>query len=350
MTQPRYGVGIVGAGWVAGEYVKAVANDPRTVLRGISSRTAGSGARLLGELGGVGCEYATYGDLLADDGVDIVVSCTTPDVRQDHVCAAAESGRHVVIEKPVALTMADVDAQRHAVAAAGVKSVTSFVLRWHPQLVMTRQLVADGVVGDLVYAEAAYWHPVDRSSGPSYDWHVGRTFANSALVGGGCHAVDAIRFLTGQEIVQVSAVGAAGRRNTDFVFPPTVAATVRFDNGAVGTISTLLDGDTPYRFSTRLVGTNGTIQNRRVHSSTTYPDVETYWTMPTSTPDSGDVAHHPFAAEISHLIDCIESGAESHASIHDTWRSMATCFAVDESVASGGLPVTVDYTATAERT
>jgi predicted dehydrogenase len=341
MTERLLGVGIIGAGWVAGEYVKAVASDPRTVLRGITSRTAGNGTRLLGELGSAGREYPTYEELLADDGVDIVVSCTTPDVRQDHVCAAAESGRHVVIEKPVALTMADVQAQRRAIATAGVKSVTSFVLRWHPQLVTTRQLVADGVVGELSYAEAAYWNPVERSSGPSYDWHVGRTFANTALVGGGCHAVDAIRFLTGQEIVQVSAVGAAGRRNTDFVFPPTVAATARFANGAVGTISTVLDADTPYRFSTRLVGDNGTIQNRQVHSSTAYPGIETYWTMPTSTPDSGDVAHHPFAAEISHLVDCIETDTESHASIHDTCRSMAVCFAIDQSVANGGVPVTV---------
>ena len=73
---------------------------------------------------------------------------------------AAETGRHIVIEKPVGVTLDDSLAIRDAVARAGVKTVTSFVLRWNPQFLTVKQLIADGVLGDLVYGEADYWHPL----------------------------------------------------------------------------------------------------------------------------------------------------------------------------------------------
>ena len=68
-----------------------------------------------------------------------------------------------MIEKPVGLTLDDSLAIRDAVAKAGVKTVTSFVLRWNPQFLTVRQLIADGVLGDLVYGEADYWHPLKHA-------------------------------------------------------------------------------------------------------------------------------------------------------------------------------------------
>ena len=59
------------------------------------------------------------------------------------------------------MTLDDALAIRDAVAKAGVKTVTSFVLRWNPQFVTVKQLIADGVLGDLVYGEADYWHPIE---------------------------------------------------------------------------------------------------------------------------------------------------------------------------------------------
>ena len=59
--------------------------------------------------------------------------------------------------------------------------------------------------------------------------------------------------------------------------------------------------------------------------------------------NSGDVTHHPFKAEIAHFIECIDNNIESHASIYDSIRSMAICFAIDESAAQGGRPVKVVY-------
>jgi predicted dehydrogenase len=335
----QYGVGIIGAGWVAGEYVKAFRDHPRTELVGIYNRTPGKATSLLQAHGVEAKEYATVDELFADRRVEIVVSCTHADVRAEHCVRAAETGRHIVIEKPIGVEPAHTRAIREAVTRAGVKTVTSFVLRWNPQFLTVRRMIADGVLGELVYGEADYWHPLGRT-GPGYESKVSRRRAGSAFLFGGCHAVDMLRYLGG-EIVEVAAFSAPGRRNRDFEYDPNVVASVRFANGAVGKLATVFDADTPYIFNCRLFGTEGTIQNNTVYSKKHYPGSLGYWSFPTIEPDSAEVTHHPFKEEIEHFLACIEQDVESHASIHDTHRTMAVCFAIDESAAKGGRPVRV---------
>lgn len=335
----RYGVGILGAGWVAGEYVRVFRDHPLTEIAGVYNRTPGKATALLRRHGVEATEYRSDDELFADERVQIVVSCTPPNPRPEHIVRAAETGRHVVIEKPVALSMVEVEEARQAVARAGVRTVTSFVLRWNPELLTIRRLIDDGVLGELAYGEADYWNPSEKWW-PCYPWLITRDTGGSAFITGGCHAADALRWLGG-EITEVTAFSAPGRRNADYEFDPNVVASLRFENGAVGKLSAVLDADTPYVFNVRLFGTEGTIQNNRVYSSTHYPGSLGYWEFPTVKPDSADVAHHPFAEEIAHLLECIESGCESHASIHDTVRSMAVVFAIEESLARDGEPVLV---------
>lgn len=334
-----YGVAMIGAGWVAGEYVKAFRDHPQTDLVGIYNRTPGKATALLETHGVEAQEYGSIDDLFDDERVQIVASCTPPDVRPEHVIRAAESGRHVVIEKPVALTPEGVEQIRKSVTEAGVKSVTSFVLRWNPQFETVKQMIADGVVGDLIYAEADYWHPI-KLDYPCYDWIVGKEIGGSAFLAAGVHAADSIRYFGG-EVVEVSAFSTGPKKNLDYTYDPVVVASLKFENGAVGKLSTLLDADTPYIFNTRLFGTEGTIQNNSAYSSVHYPGALDYWKFPTIEPDSGDVSHHPFVPEIEHFIECIDDDVESHASIHDSWKSMALCFAIDESAAQDGEPVKV---------
>jgi len=335
----KYGVGIIGAGWVAGEYVKIFADHPLTELVGVYNRTPGKATALLGSLGVEAKEYGSLDELFDDERIQIIASCTHPDTRREHCVRAAETGRHIVIEKPVGTTLEDSLAIRDAVAKAGVKTVTSFVLRWNPQFETVKQLVADGVLGDLVYGEADYWHPLVDAY-PGYRAFVSQDQGVSAFVVGGCHAVDILRFVGG-EIVEVAAFAAAKRMNDDFEFDPVVAAALRFENGAVGKLATILEADTPYIFNCKLFGTEGSILDNQVYSSKHYPGSLGYWEFPTIKPDSAEVEHHPFRHEIDHFLECIETGAESHASIADSWKSMAVCFAIDESAANGGQPVRV---------
>ena len=273
----KYGVGLIGAGWVAGEYVKAFRDHPLTEIVGIFSRTPGKAMRLMQAHGVSGSEFSTLDHLLGDDRIQIVASCTQPDVRAEHCVRVAESGRHIVIEKPTGLSKHETGLIREAVAKAGVKTVTSFVLRWNPQFETVRKLIADGVLGELIYGEADYWNPA-ISSDPSSPY-VRRAMVGSAFVSGGCHAVDMLRFLGG-EITEVSAFAGTPKLNFAYDYPPVAVAIVKFANGAVGKLSAITEGDSPYGFHCRLFGTNGTIQDNRVYSSRRYPGATDYLDLP----------------------------------------------------------------------
>jgi predicted dehydrogenase len=88
-------------------------------------------------------------------------------------------------------------------------------------------------------------------------------------------------------------------------------------------------------FNINLVGTHGTIKNNQIWSKTQFPGQTTWVTVPTILPDSGDVSHHPFTGEASHLIDCIEKGVESHTNIADAFKSHELCYAADLSGLEG---------------
>ena len=207
----KYGVGIIGTGWVAGEYVKVFRDHPLTEIVGVYNRTSGKGAALLADHGVEAREYGSVDELFDDERIGIIASCTHPDSRREHCVRAAETGRHIVVEKPVGLSLDDSLAIRDAVAKAGVKTVTSFVLRWNPQFLTVQQLIADGVLGDLIYGEADYWHPF-KTAYPGYASFVKKEVSGSAVVCGGCHAVDILRFLGG-EIVEVAAYSGPKRIN-----------------------------------------------------------------------------------------------------------------------------------------
>jgi len=230
-----------------------------------------------------------------------------------------------VIEKPPGLTAADVDEMRAAVAANGVRSVTSFVVRWNPRVEAMKALLRRRAIGDLVYAECDYWNLLP----PSYEgsWIFSKEVGGSAVLAAG-HAVDMLRHLAG-EVAEVAAVGSPARLLRGLGYPPTVVATARLRNGAVARTSTILEAPGPHVFNVRLIGTAGTIDNERVHTGD--GDVE----LPGAALDHPG-GSHPFDRELEHFARCIDEGRESHASIHDTWRTMQLCFAIDESVRRNG--------------
>jgi UDP-N-acetyl-2-amino-2-deoxyglucuronate dehydrogenase len=335
----KYGVGIIGAGWVSGEYVKAFRDHPLTHVVGMYNKTPEKATNLMKSLGVNGKEFKSVDKLLDDPNVNIVVHCAHADTRPEMISRAALCGKHVIIEKPVALSPEGVAQVREAITKAGVKSIVSCVLRWNPQFQTIRALIDDGKLGKLIYAESDYWHPIIKAY-PGYPYYMKKAHSGSSFVVAGVHAVDTVRWLAG-EVVEVSAYSTGPLANPDYDFQPVTVAALRFANGAVGKLSSIIEGETPYIFNCRLFGTTMSIDNNRVHSSKYYPGSLGFWEFPTVKPDSGDVAHHPFVPEIQHFMECIENNVESHASIHDTYKTMALCFAIDESAAKGGQPVTV---------
>jgi UDP-N-acetyl-2-amino-2-deoxyglucuronate dehydrogenase len=339
MMTAKYGVGIIGAGWVSGEYVKAFRDHPLTEVVGMYNRTPGKATNVMKTHGVEGKEYASIDEFFDDERINIIVHCAHANTRPEYISRAASSGRHVVIEKPVSTNPEGVAQVREAVKKAGVKSIVSCVLRWNPQFQTIRALIDDGKLGDLIYAEADYWHPIIKAY-PGYSSYMKKLSGGSSFVVAGVHAADTLRWLAG-DIVEVAAFSTGPIMNKDYEYQPVSVAALKFANGAIGKLSSIVEGETPYIFNCRLFGTTMSINNNRIHSAKYYPGTLGYWEFPTVKPDSGEVSHHPFVPEINHFMECIENDVESHASIHDMVKTMNLCFAIDESAANGGQPVQV---------
>ena len=133
------GAAIFGAGWVAGEHARAYQKCERTRLVAVGSRKAES-ARKCAEYAGAADAFITtdFDALLKRPDVDLVSITTPPDLHPELTIRAARAGKHVCIEKPVALDWKSCLEMQKAVKQAGVKTIVSFCLHWNPSLVNTR--------------------------------------------------------------------------------------------------------------------------------------------------------------------------------------------------------------------
>lgn len=329
------GAAINACGWVAYEHAKAYLRNPHTRIVGVTSRTRASAEELVTELG-LDCRiYADYDELLADDEVQIV-SVTTPNfLHASDAIAAAEAGKHIALEKPAGINEEELDDLGAAVAKAGVKSVMSFVLRWNQQVVNVKNLVERGALGELFYCETDYWHGVG-SVIRADRWIAKRELAGSAMLTGGCHAVDMARNFMG-EVARVTA-HSHNNPSLGFEYDTATVCTFEYQSGAVGKTSAILEIVAPYRFNVIVMGSEGTALGNQVYSRVLAPEQEDYFEIPCITPNSGDVAHHPFQQEIDHLVECIRSGADCVPDIADGIRTSRVCLAADRSAERGGAP------------
>lgn len=338
MAERKLGVAIHGAGSVARAHAASWQKCDGAEIVSVSSRRRETAERFVAELG-LDCRVTDdYDAVLQDERVDIVNLSGPNQVHAPQGISAARAGKHLMIEKPMCLTAKGNRALREAVEESGVKSVVSFVLRWNPLFENIRSLLAKGAVGKLFYVEIDYWHGIgDWYSG--WEWAHTRETGGSTMLLGGCHAIDAIRYLSGSEVVEVAAYG--NNIKGAYEYESNVVAMLKFENGMIGKTSTLFDAEIPYNFNIDLIGTEGALRDNRIWSKPLFPG-QTSWTeMKTIMPDSGDVDHHPFDAQMQHLVDCILEDRESHCSVADAFHTHQLCLAIDRSIAEGGKPVQV---------
>lgn len=330
------GVAIHGAGWVAAEYLKAFSRNPDVRVRVVSSRREESARARLAETGVQADVETDYERVLRRPDVDIVAICTPSDRHPAETIAAAQAGKHIVIEKPVAMDMESLRAMREAVRRAGVRTVVGFVLRWHPFFRTIKALVKDGALGEVFLAETGYYSQV----GPWYsgfEWARTRAQGGSALLFAGCHAVDALRWFA-SDVAEVSAFETRGHDQA-WEYAPTIAATMRLASGGVALLASSFEVPIPYTFPVQLHGTKGAFRDGRLYSKEKLPGQTDWMTVPTLALGSADVSFFPFGELVDHFVACIRTGVESHCNLEDAARTHEVCLAVDRSAAQGGRAV-----------
>ncbi len=351
MSKKPLGVLIHGAGWVSTQHIAAFMHNPATEVVAVSSRKLASAHRLATEAGleTTAC-YDNLNKALKHKGVDIVSICTPQHVHCENVLAAAKAGKHLVIEKPVGISLDQLKQMGNAVRKAGVKTVVSFVLRWNPLFQTLKAMSADGAFGKVYYVEADYLsHNGSWWSG----WNDTRTKENgvSAFLVGGCHAIDALRWFAGAgefaaaTPVEVFAISGGYRKGRSTEYNPKTnswsegappmefdgleVALVKFDNGVVGKVGVNYDCIMPYRFPLRIFGDKGSVFDNNIWSHK-YPGQKDWLQLPTVLPESSDVSHHPFQEQMDHFVECLHQGVESHCNLDDAIKTHEVAFAALE--------------------
>lgn len=329
-------VGVIGAGWVAGEHIKSFNSNPHTEVKAIAGITRDEAEAKAAACGVAAKPYGDYAEMLATEKLDIVSVATPPNLHKEHALAILAAGKHLLLEKPMATTLEDAIEIRNAVAKAGVKSVVSFVLRWNPLFDIIRRQLAEEAIGRVFYGEVDYFHGV----GPwyaQYAWNVKKEMGVSSLMSAGCHAMDALRWFMGGEIAEVFQYATQGNGPDfkEYEYAPTTTTVCKFTDGRVGKVASCIECIQPYVFNINLVGTEGTIKNNKIWSRKMYPGQTTWVDVPTIMPDSGDVSHHPFTFEVAALVEAIRTNTETHANVADAFKTHEIMFAADRSGQEG---------------
>ncbi|MBN2314056.1 MAG: Gfo/Idh/MocA family oxidoreductase [Sedimentisphaerales bacterium] len=323
----KLGVGIIGCGAVAEEYIKAFQKDIRSEVSALVDHNRINAERYR-ERYDLKCVIETDVDaMLQRKEVDIVVVCTPHFLHTTYAVAAAEAGKHVIVEKPIALSLEDVQKQLQAVRKAKVKSLVGFVLHWNPLLMTIDRLINEGAFGNIFMVEVDYMHRIWLTT--EEKWYASREKSGTAILTGGCHAIDALRWFARSEAEQVCAYQV--KTENPIEYPGTISVNVKFEDGKIGRSTTTFDAKMPYRFNIGIYGTEGTLRNNELYAPTLFPGQNDFMKIPCILPDSADVAHHPFEGEVAHFLDCIIKDKKPYPDLEDAAHTHAICFAADLS-------------------
>src|SRR5690606_25364710 len=183
------GFGIIGCGLISDFHAKAIAESRGGRLIGVASRSVDK-ARQQAERAGINYFTTDYRDLLKHPEIHVICVTTPSGAHLEAAVEAARAGKHLIVEKPLEITLERVDALLKACADAGVKLTTVYPARFGPGAVKVKEALEAGRFGQLVLASAyVKWH---RSAEYYQDsWHgTLKLDGGGALINQAIHAID----------------------------------------------------------------------------------------------------------------------------------------------------------------
>jgi predicted dehydrogenase len=316
-------VGVVGAGLIAGCHVRAYAQTPGVEVVAVADPARAKAEQLAATVGARACADL---DEVLDLGTDIISVCTPPSHHADLTVRALEAGRHVLCEKPVALTVRDAERIRQAADGSDTVAMIAHVSRFEPDHRAARQLVADGTIGEVAmmvhsmttslpgWSEGGWLARPEESGGPLLDLSV--------------HSFDYLAWVIGSPAVRVHAVAA----DSPAGLGTYTVATVRYANGALGHVeaSWAHPAARGFKAMVEIVGAEGRISwdYDSINGGAIYlADGGVTWLDP--------LGERGYAAEIRAFTDAVRAGGPSPVPVSDGVAATRTALAALHSVRTG---------------
>ncbi len=160
----------------------------------------------------------------------------------------------------------------------------------------------------------------------------------SSLLSAGCHALDALLLCMGSKVEEVTSYATRSKHEIfqKYEYQTTTTSILKFANGAVGKVASVIDCFQPYYFHTHLVGSEGSLLDNKLYSNRFGLRDKKWAELPMAMADSGDVADHPYSAQFQSFFDSIDKGEDMPlTSMKESLESFRVVFACDKSAGEG---------------
>jgi myo-inositol 2-dehydrogenase / D-chiro-inositol 1-dehydrogenase len=309
------GVGLVGSGFISNLHAEAFGHVREAAVLAVASATEAH-ARRLAEKQSVGRWHSDYRALLDEDDIDLVCVGVPNDLHRNVVVAAAEAGKHVICEKPLARTLAEADEMVAACEAADVRLMYAEELCFAPKYVRAKELVDEGALGEVFLVQQGEQH-----FGPHSDWFwdVSRS-GGGVLMDMGCHAVEFFRWIfdkpQAESVMAELGTFVHGERTRG---EDHAIATVRFTGNRIGLVETSWAKPGGMDDRAEILGSKGVIYVDLVRGSslTTYSEVGYDYAVEKGPATRGwtftmfeELWNYGLPQEMQHFVDCVLSDRE----------------------------------------
>ncbi|MBA2377532.1 MAG: Gfo/Idh/MocA family protein [Rubrobacteraceae bacterium] len=316
-------VGLVGAGFIGAVHLNAYANIPEAEVVGVADfdpEAAAAGAVLVGAR-----PYSSYAEFVASEEVDVVDVCLPTSHHREVALAAARDGKHVILEKPIAGSVAEAEEILAAFEGDGPRLLVGHVVRYFPEYVRIKAMVESGELGEIGVARTSRRSPMLDGWN---DWYADRRKSGGVLVDLLIHDFDFLRWSLG-EVERVCARGTAGREYNRLDY---ALATLRFASGAIAHVEGHWGYPAPFCYEIEVAGSRAMV----AVDSADRPSVELLGEQ-SGSGESLDVAvgKSPFESELSDFIRCLKTGEEPRVSGRDAVEALRVSLAAAESIETG---------------
>jgi predicted dehydrogenase len=229
----------------------------------VADAEAGRAEAFLQRAGSGGRAFTDYQEMLNQPDIDAVIVASPNGMHAQQAIAAAQAGKQVYLEKPMALNLDDCRKVAETVQAAGVICDMGYHRRLNPLVQYAKGLQGEGKLGEMVMAESDYIHHIPG------DWDIwswlGKEEIAGSLIHAGCgHNVDLLRYFCG-EVAEVSCFKDIRMPRKIRVETEDIAIiNLRFESGAMGRAVLFVGPIKPFTFTLHLYGTRGTVFDNKV--------------------------------------------------------------------------------------
>jgi D-xylose 1-dehydrogenase (NADP+, D-xylono-1,5-lactone-forming) len=313
--------GILGTARINRALIPPLQVSARNRIEAVASRHAETAAAYAREWN-IPRALGSYDALLADPGIDVVYNPLPNGLHAQWTIRAAQAGKHVLCEKPLALSVGDVDAIAAAAHAHGVVVAEAFMYRHHPQTLRVRDLVASGAIGRTRLVRGSFTFTLTRPGDVRLDPAMG----GGALWDVGCYPLNFARFVLGSEPLEVFGGQQTGKTGIDETFTAQLRfpgdVLVQFDCGFRA----------PFRAEMEFVGEEGTLLVPQPFR----PETDSTLRLTRGDETQSIAAPGPdrYLLEVEDMADAILEGKPSRVSLADSRANVAAIVALYESARS----------------